>query len=193
MSAMATRPRSRRRGKGSLQSYQTRAGLRWRYQLWIPIDPEQPDAGEKKFSRGGSLTDDDADDAMQEALRKRKNDEKFHGAVATLEAYGSDWLDALTLEPSTLLGYRRQFYNHLVPHLGSKQLDKITGPAIGKVYKTLKERGGREGALEFEHGQQDEHHARGDRGLGDGGRFHHEEPGPTQEDRQGTNGPRYSC
>ncbi|WP_223626761.1 site-specific integrase [Microbacterium sp. EST19A] len=143
---MTENRRSRRRGKGSLQSYQTKAGLRWRFQIWIPIDPEQPELGERKFSRGGFVTDDAADDEMQEALRKRRNDQKFHGAVPTLEAYGSEWLDALSLEASTMLGYRRQFNNYLVPHLGAKPLDKITGPAIGKLYKLLRERGGRDGA-----------------------------------------------
>lgn len=138
--------RSRRRGKGSLQSYQTKAGLRWRFQLWVPIDPEQPELGEKKFSRAGFATSDDADDAMQEAIRKRKNDEKFHGSVPTLAQYGADWLDSLTLQPSTMLGYRRQFNNYIVPNIGTKPLDKITGPAIGKLYKMLRERGGKDGA-----------------------------------------------
>ncbi|GAB2562871.1 tyrosine-type recombinase/integrase [Leucobacter ruminantium] len=138
--------RSRRRGKGSLQSYTTKAGLRWRFQLWIPIDPEQPELGEKKYSRGGFATSDEADDAMQEAILKRKNDEKFHGVTPTLAEYGADWLDALTLEPSTMKGYRRQFNNYLVPHLGAKPLDKITGPAVGKLYKLLRERGGKDGA-----------------------------------------------
>ena len=138
--------RYRRRGRGSLQSYTTKAGVRWRFQIWIPIDPEQPELGDKKYSRGGYLKSDDADEAMQEALQKRRNDERFHGTVPTLETYGADWLDSLSLEPSTMLGYRRQFRNYLVPHLGAKPVDKITSPAIGKLYKTLRESGGRDGA-----------------------------------------------
>lgn len=143
---MASANRSRRRGKGSLQSYQTKAGQRWRFQIWIPIDPEDPDLGEKKFSRGGFTDADAADDAMQEALRKRKNDEKFHGSVPTLGVYGAEWLDSLSLEASTMLGYRRQFRNYLLPHLGEKPVDKITGVAIGKLYRLLRERGGKDGA-----------------------------------------------
>lgn len=140
-----SKPRLRRRGKGSLQSYKTKAGLRWRFQIWIPIDPEQPELGDKKYSRGGFLTSDDADDAMQEAIRKRKNDERFHGTVPTFGEYGADWLDSLSLEPSTMQGYRRLFKNYLNPHLGSKPVDKITAPAIGKLYKMLRERGGKDG------------------------------------------------
>lgn len=146
MAWLMIKTRSRRRGKGSLQSYQTKAGVRWRFQIWIPLDAEQPELGDKKFSRGGFVTSDDADDAMQEALRKRRNDESFHGAVPTLKQYATDWLEALTLEASTLRGYRRQVNNYIVPHLGSKPLDKITGPAVGKLYKLLRERGGKDGA-----------------------------------------------
>ena len=43
-------------------------------------------------------------------------------------------------------GYRRQFNNYIVPRLGTKPLDKITGPASGKLYKLLRESGGKDGA-----------------------------------------------
>lgn len=137
--------RSRRRGKGSLQKYETKAGNRWRYQIWVPIDPADPELGEKKFSRGSFLTSGDADEAMQEALKKRKNDEKFHNSIPSLAVYGAEWLDSLDLEPSTIKGYRRQFNNYIVPHLGRQPLDKITAPAIGKLYRMLRERGGKDG------------------------------------------------
>ncbi len=45
--AQARRPPTRRRGRGSIQSYQTAAGKRWRYQIWVPVAPEQPDLEEK--------------------------------------------------------------------------------------------------------------------------------------------------
>lgn len=144
MSTLAKR--SRRRGKGSLQSYQTKAGARWRFQIWIPIDPEQPELGDKKFSRGGFTSADEADDAMQDALRKRKNDETFYGSIPTLSTYAADWLAGLSLEESTLRGYRRQVNNYIIPSLGTKPLDKLTGPAIKKLYKKLRESGGKGGA-----------------------------------------------
>ena len=77
------RPRTRRRGRGSIQSYQTAAGKRWRYQIWVPIDPEQPDLGDKKFSRGGFATAADADATLQDALKQRDQQEKFGGKVPT--------------------------------------------------------------------------------------------------------------
>lgn len=141
-----TDKRSRRRGSGSLLPYKTANGEKWKFQIYVPIDPEQPELGQKRLTRGGFATMEDADEALGEALKKRKNDEKLHGAVPTLEQYGKDWLDSLTLQRSTMLGYRRQFNNYIVPHLGSRPLNKITGPAIGKLYRMLRERGGKDGA-----------------------------------------------
>lgn len=66
--------------------------------------------------------------------------------MPTLTEYGQDWIDALSLQPSTIAGYRRQFTNYLVPNIGNRPLDKITAPAIGKLYKMLRERGGKDGA-----------------------------------------------
>lgn len=138
--------RSRRRGKGSLQTYQTKAGERWRFQIWIPIDPENPELGEKKYSRAGFKTMSEAQDELDLALMKRKQDERFHGKTPTFKQYGQEWLDSLNVQASTLQGYQRQFDNYLAPHLGSKPIDKITAPTIGKLYKQLKTSGGKDGA-----------------------------------------------
>ena len=95
--AQARRSRTRRRGRGSIQSYQTAAGKRWRYQIWVPVDPEQPDLGEKKFSRGGFSTAADADAALQDALKRRDQQEKFGGKVPTLGVYADAWVEGLKL------------------------------------------------------------------------------------------------
>lgn len=138
--------RSRRRGRGSLLPYMTKAGERWKFQIYVPVDPSDDSQGMKRLTRGGYASMEEADEALSEALLKRKNDEQFHGSVPTLKKYGEEWLDALTLQPSTMLGYRRQFQNYIVPHLGNRPLDKIIGPSIGKLYKLLRERGGKDGA-----------------------------------------------
>lgn len=126
--------------------YTTASGVKWKFQIYVPIDPEQPELGQKRLTRGGFSTMEEADEALSVALSKRKNDEKFHGNVPTLNEYGTEWLDSLTLQPSTMLGYRRQFKNYIAPHLGARPIDRITGPAIGKLYKMLRERGGKDGA-----------------------------------------------
>ena len=55
MSKVTTKsPRSRSRRKGSIQRYETKkSGTRWRYQLWVPRDPDYPDLGMKKHNLKG--------------------------------------------------------------------------------------------------------------------------------------------
>lgn len=144
--ALMAEKRSRRRGQGSVLSYMTKSGEKWKYQLYVPVDPGDESQGVKRLVRGGFPDMPAADDALAEAVKKRKNDEKFHGKVPTLAEYGNDWIEALTLQPSTILGYRRQFNNYIRPHLGEKPLDRITAPAIGKLYKMLRGRGGKDDA-----------------------------------------------
>ena len=135
------RPRTRRRGRGSIQSYQTAAGKRWRYQIWVPIDPEQPDLGDKKFSRGGFATAADADATLQDALKQRDQQEKFGGKVPTLGAYADAWVEGLKLADSTIAGYKKIIRNHLRPQLGHYPLDKLTLTRIARHYRDLEQHG----------------------------------------------------
>ena len=137
--AQARRPRTRRRGRGSIQSYPTAAGKKWRYQIWVPVDPEQPDLGEKKFSRGGFATAADADAALQDALKKRDEQEKFGGKVSTLGAYA--WVESLRLADNTIAGYKKLIRNHLRPQLGHYPLGKLTPTRIARHYRELGQHG----------------------------------------------------
>lgn len=133
--------KNRRRGKGSLQSYKTKAGIRWRYQIWVPKDPEHPEAGDKKHSRGGYLTSGDADDAMQEALKKRKNHERFSGKIPTIGEYADLWVDGLKLADSTINGYKKIIRNHIRPQLGDLKLDRLTAGRVARHYRDLEKHG----------------------------------------------------
>lgn len=139
--AQARRPRTRRRGRGSIQSYQTAAGTKWRFQIWVPIDPEQPDLGEKEFSRGGFATAADADSALQDALRQRDQHEKFGGKVPTLGVYADAWTEGWKLADSTIAGYKKIIRNHLRPQLGHYPLDKLTPTRIARHYRELEQHG----------------------------------------------------
>lgn len=141
VSQKARRPRTRRRGRGSIQSYPTAAGKRWRYQIWVPVDPEQPDLGEKKFSRGGFATVADADAALQDALKQRNQQEKFGGKVPTLGVYADAWVEGLKLADSTIAGYKKIIRNHLRPQLGHYPLDKLTPTRIARHYRDLEQHG----------------------------------------------------
>lgn len=136
---------SRRRGVGSITPYQTKVGQRWRWQLRVAIDPENPEAGSRQAGKAGYRTAADADDALQEARRKLR----AHGKLArtgapTIADFADEWLDSLTLEASTIEGYRKIVRNHVAPQLGSVRLDKLTATALHKHYRELLEHGRRD-------------------------------------------------
>lgn len=134
---------SRRRGKGTIVSYQTKAGTRWRWQMRVPIDPEDPDAGERFASRGGFATAADADDALDEAKRKLRQRVKFARDMPTVAQYVDQWIDGRQLERSTVAGYRRLARNHIAA-LGAVPLDKLTATRIAKHYRQLAKDGRRD-------------------------------------------------
>lgn len=136
---------ARRRGVGSITSYKTKNGQRWRWQLHAPVDPERPELGTKLTGKAGYRTLVDADDAMQEARRKLR----AHGKLArrgapTVGEYSEEWLSSLTLEASTIEGYRKVVRNHVVPQLGTVRLDKLTATALSKHYRALEDHGRRD-------------------------------------------------
>lgn len=137
--------RTRRRGKGSLLLYKTKAGERWKFQIYVPIDPEHPDLGERRLTRGGFLTVDAADDALQDALKKKRSNEKFAGKTPTLGAYADDWVKSLKLADSTIQGYEKIIHNHIKPELGDVRLDKLTPTRIARHYRELEDHGRRDG------------------------------------------------
>ncbi len=144
MSKVTTRsPRSRSRRKGSIQRYETKkSGTRWRYQIWVPRDPDYPDQGWMKHSKAGFHTADEADDAMQEALVKRKNHERFSGKIPKLGTYAEQWLQSRPrLEASTLKGYRTKIRNHVIPKLGEFRLDQLTPSRLARHYRELEAAG----------------------------------------------------
>jgi len=128
---------SRRRGKGSITSYQIKAGARWRYQLWVPADPEFPNGEWKHLGAGGFETAEAADDAMQEARAKNRAGVDLSAAMPTVNDYSRRWLDGLDLAAATIAGYRRIFTLHVNPSIGALRLDKVSPTRLAKLYVDL--------------------------------------------------------
>ncbi|GAA2750222.1 site-specific recombinase XerD [Amnibacterium kyonggiense] len=145
MTLAETVARSRRRGRGALYRYKTAAGERWRWQLYVPVDADEPDGEQRRVGGGGFRTMDDADDALREAVRKLRAQEVFatKGAPA-VAAFAEQWLAGLELAPSTLQGYRKIVRNHIAPHVGRVQVDKLTATRIARLYRELREDGRRD-------------------------------------------------
>lgn len=129
--------RSRRRGVGSITSYRTREGVRYRWQLRIPIDPESAGAGTRLTGAGGFLTVEAADDALQEARRRLRAQEVISSERPTVRNYSEAWLDGLRLERSTIAGYRKIVRNHVTPHIGDLRLDQVTSTRLARLYRDL--------------------------------------------------------
>lgn len=137
---------SRRRGVGSITSYQTKAGQRWRWQLRVPVDPEHQEQGSRQAGAGGFRTAEAADDALQEARRKAREHVKItRKGPPTVGEYAAQWLDGLQLEASTIYGYRKIVRNHVTPRLGAVRLDRLTATRLGQHYRWLEQCGRRDG------------------------------------------------
>lgn len=143
--------RSRRRGAGSITNYRTKAGVRWRWQLRAPIDPADPESGERQVGRAGYLTAEAADDALQDARRRMRDQVAVgRGAAPRFDDFSARWLDGLRLEASTVQGYRKIVRNHLAPYLGSLRVDQVTPTRIARHYRELSDRGRRDAGHEGE-------------------------------------------
>ncbi|MCF8588737.1 tyrosine-type recombinase/integrase [Gordonia liuliyuniae] len=136
---------SRRRGVGSITSYTTKAGTRWRYQLWVPVDWADPDGGLRQVGKGGFTSATDADDALDDAKAKLRARQSFIKNVATVADYADAWIDARPLERSTTNAYKRIVKNHLRPYrIGKTAVDKVTASMIASHYAGLRRTGRRD-------------------------------------------------
>lgn len=129
--------RSRRTGKGSITSYTTKAGTRWRYQLWVPIDPEHPDDGLRQTGKGGYKTATEADDALTKAKNEAAAGLRADSAKVALGPYARTWLDGRRIANATREQYTRHVELHIAPHLGDLPIRSITAARIAKFYRDL--------------------------------------------------------
>lgn len=136
--------RSRSRHAGSITSYATQGGQRWKFQIYVPKDPERPDLGDTRLTRGGFKSLDEAQRALAEALRKKKSNARFQSTTPTIGEYADHWIATLRLQNSTIEGYKKVVRNHVTPYLGTIRLDKLTATRIGAHYRELETSGRRD-------------------------------------------------
>ncbi|MES2092503.1 MAG: hypothetical protein V4531_01655 [Actinomycetota bacterium] len=125
--------RSRSRQPGSIQEYLTSQGKRWRFQIYVVIDPEYPELGQKRVTRSGFTDTAEASAELQKALKKKSQSEKFLGKVPVISVYADSWVAGLKLEASTIQGYKKIIRNHITPQLGDIRLDKLTATRIARA------------------------------------------------------------
>lgn len=136
--------RSRSRHAGSITSYATQGGQRWKFQIYVARDPERPELGDTRLTRGGFQSLDEAQRALAEALRKKKANARFQAAVPTVGEYADHWIASLRLQNSTIEGYKKILHNHITPYLGTIRVDKLTATRIAAHYRELETSGRRD-------------------------------------------------
>lgn len=136
--------RSRSRHAGSITSYATQSGQRWRFQIYVPKDPERPELGDTRLARGGFKSLDEAQRVLAEALTKKKSNVRFQAKAPSIGEYAEHWIAGLRLQNSTIEGYKKIIRNHVTPYLGAIQLDKLTATRIAAHYRQLETSGRRD-------------------------------------------------
>ena len=136
--------RSRSRHAGSITSYATQGGQRWKFQIYVPKDAERPEVGDNRLTRGGFKSLDEAQRALAEALRKKKSNARFQSKTPIIGEYADHWVAGLRLQNSTIEGYRKIIRNHVTPYLGAIRLDKLTATRIAAHYRELEASGRRD-------------------------------------------------
>lgn len=135
----------RRRGAGTIVDYKTRDGVRYRWILPVPVDPENPDAGTRKASKGGYTTVKAADAGLRAAIQDRDRSRRVGSQRAiTVGEYAEQWVSGLKLEASTVHGYRKIIRNHVEPQLGAIPLAKLTATRLATHYRELEDHGRRD-------------------------------------------------
>jgi integrase len=136
--------RSRSRQPGSIQGYTTSRGKRWRFQIYVVIDPEYPELLQRRITRSGFVDAAEASAELQKALKQKSQNEKFLGTVPVISSYADTWVAGLKLEASTIQGYKKIIRNHITPQLGEIRMDKLTATRIARHYRDLETSGRRD-------------------------------------------------
>lgn len=141
----------RRYGGGSVTSYQykvrakngrgTRTETRWRYQLRVPVDPDQSDGKTRLQGKSGYKTAEEAETGLREAVHRLTQQQPVKVKKTTVGAFSEEWINGLRLAPSTIAGYKKILRNHVTPQLGQVDLPSLTPTRIKRHYRDLLDHG----------------------------------------------------
>ena len=126
----------REKGTGSITSYSTRAGTRWRFEVDVPIDPARPEEGRRSHSRAGFANFEETNDEL--TLLRADLIRKVPQSVGrdTFRAYGQRWLDGHACGNGTRV-YIQRVLDALDPYLGSIRLADVRATDLAAAYRGL--------------------------------------------------------
>lgn len=133
-------PRRRQANEGGISSYETKGGLRYRYDARVP----NGEGGSKRRARGGFLTREEAAIGLLELRASIRNNSFIDESDRTVQAYIEEWLDGLRHTASTMASYRKNARLHVIPHIGATPVQAVTGAKLAKLYRTLETSGRRD-------------------------------------------------
>ncbi|MCD9152796.1 hypothetical protein [Aeromicrobium duanguangcaii] len=98
----------REKGTGSVTKYQTKSGLRWRYEINVPVEPGHPEAGSRSQTCAGFASYEEADEAI--TLVRADVIRKIPQAVGrdTFTPYARRWLDGHSIGNGTCSSLARR-------------------------------------------------------------------------------------
>lgn len=147
------KPRRRSAGDGSVFEYTTKAGkTRYGIKFSLPLE----DGGKKPVLRRRGPNGEqwtsyrDASKAVREALGKVDKKEWIDPSKQPLGEYLDTWVEGhRKIGDSTRASYKKNIRLHLKPYIGAVPLASLTTAKIDALYRTLEEKGRRNGKGEL--------------------------------------------
>lgn len=126
----------RARGTGSITSYATKSGTRWRFEIAVPVDPARPEEGDRNVSRGGFTSCDEADTELM--LLRADLIRRVPQAIGrdTFGAYAQRWVDGYGGSSGTRL-YIQRVVDAMEPYIGHVRLADIRPTDLAAAYRGL--------------------------------------------------------
>jgi integrase len=119
-------------------------GTTWAYVVRV-ADPE---TGRTRPRWVGGFTNEDAAKAARDEARvAARRGEYVNRSTLTVRQYLAEWVDAHTasVKPGTARGYRDDIERYIAPRIGGLRLQSLRPAMLSKLYRELRESGGRDG------------------------------------------------
>lgn len=127
----------RERGEGTLASYDTADGTRWKCQWREPVDPARPERGKRLRSKGGFMTRQEARDELQRNLARIADRKKAPTTSrSSFDSYARRWLAGYDCEATTRT-YIHRVLDAVDPYIGDLPLTSILPSDLAATYRGL--------------------------------------------------------
>lgn len=133
--------------KGSLSSYETKNGRRWRIRFDRPpgFTAATGEVERRQTTRRGFRTRRDAEQALREALAAVDHQRHVEIRKDTLSAYLRSWVERLAVRETTRAHYQQQIELRIIPQLGGLRLQDLTTEHLDGLHRHLERAGSTKG------------------------------------------------